>query len=316
MGPDGNLWFTGMSLKKGIPTAGYIGRVTPAGRVRMFRVPSGAFPTAITRGPDRALWFAAYGFGTPGPGSSGPGFIGRITTAGAITLRATPNAGPGGRPGAARQVLAIVAGPDGNVWATGQPNDIYRITPKGAITTFTTPAPGGPAGVPAGPGGIAVGPDRNLWVTETGVAPGSDHLLRVTPTGRMTAFGPFTPLQSTPADEALSGAIISGPSGRIFFGGLNYVASVTPTGLAPEFLLTNTGSAAMTKARDGGVLMATGQFDVPGPAHLQAITTSGTVVDEGPLPIPSFDAMGIAQARDGTVWVGGAKTIVRFSTPR
>ena len=57
-GPDGNLWFTD-------PAAGKVGRITPAGQVTEFAVPSpdngpsrGA-GSAITAGPDGNVWFAS-----------------------------------------------------------------------------------------------------------------------------------------------------------------------------------------------------------------------------------------------------------------
>ncbi|MGD9696858.1 MAG: hypothetical protein AB7V42_14500 [Thermoleophilia bacterium] len=47
-GPDGNLWFA---------TADGLGRVTPAGRVRLLRLPGGRTADSIAFGPDRAIWF-------------------------------------------------------------------------------------------------------------------------------------------------------------------------------------------------------------------------------------------------------------------
>lgn len=57
-GPDGNLWFTEA-------TGNQIGRMTPAGSVQEFPLPttchnngSRCDPEGITSGPDGALWFA------------------------------------------------------------------------------------------------------------------------------------------------------------------------------------------------------------------------------------------------------------------
>ena len=69
-GPDGNLWF-------GEADSFQVGRVTPAGTIMEFPVPSTAAKIgAITAGPDGNLWFI----------QSNPTQVGRITPAGAITM--------------------------------------------------------------------------------------------------------------------------------------------------------------------------------------------------------------------------------------
>jgi virginiamycin B lyase len=74
VGPDGALWFVEMAGNK-------VGRITPAGVVSEFTVPTlAAVPWAITAGADGAMWFAE--------GASNK--IGRITTAGAVTEFALP----------------------------------------------------------------------------------------------------------------------------------------------------------------------------------------------------------------------------------
>src|SRR5207245_7665222 len=77
-GPDGNLWFTARSD----PT-GHIGRITPAGVITTFDIPSkNVDPVGITPGPDRNLWFVA---------PLGAWHIARITPQGAITAFNAPN---------------------------------------------------------------------------------------------------------------------------------------------------------------------------------------------------------------------------------
>src|SRR5260370_769374 len=50
-GRDGNLWFTESGANK-------IGRITPAGAVTEFAVPTGnSQPEGITAGPDGSIWF-------------------------------------------------------------------------------------------------------------------------------------------------------------------------------------------------------------------------------------------------------------------
>jgi virginiamycin B lyase len=51
-GPDGNLWFA---------EADHIGRITPAGSITAFPLPTqGSSPEGITAGPDGNLWFTEY----------------------------------------------------------------------------------------------------------------------------------------------------------------------------------------------------------------------------------------------------------------
>ena len=67
-GPDGALWFVEAFVGK-------IGRITTAGVITEFTIPTASSFAAITSGPDGALWFAE------NSGSK----LGRITTAGMIT---------------------------------------------------------------------------------------------------------------------------------------------------------------------------------------------------------------------------------------
>ena len=111
-------------------------------------------PSAITTGPDGALWFT----------ESVSGKIGRITTDGKITEFALPN--PHAQP------WGITTGPDGALWFTEascirEPgsrcivgNKIGRITTTGLVTEFTIPSDG------SGPHSITTGPDGALWFTE------------------------------------------------------------------------------------------------------------------------------------------------------
>jgi virginiamycin B lyase len=50
VGPDGALWFT-----EG--RAGQIGRITTAGEISEYALPTPYIPYSITAGPDGALWF-------------------------------------------------------------------------------------------------------------------------------------------------------------------------------------------------------------------------------------------------------------------
>ena len=102
-GPDGNIWSVGTRYNQqtGEVMSAYVERITPAGAVTTFDLPSrDAAPQSITRGRDGNLWFTEPGINK----------IARVTTGGKITEFTAPSAAsePGG----------ITAGPDGNIWFT------------------------------------------------------------------------------------------------------------------------------------------------------------------------------------------------------
>ena len=111
LGPDGNMWFT---------QADGIGRITPGGVITEFTtgITPGSRPLGIAVGGDGALWFAS---------SADPGRIGRITTAGLVTMFAplTANSAPTG----------VTMGADGNIWFTQRTaGRIGRITVAPGVT--------------------------------------------------------------------------------------------------------------------------------------------------------------------------------------
>jgi streptogramin lyase len=106
-GPDGNLWFTDEGSNQ-------IGRITPAGVITKFSVPTAASGLhGIVLGPDGNLWFT----------ERVANKIGRITTAGVVTELAcipTANSGP----------TNIALGADGKLWFTQTAvNKIATIAP-------------------------------------------------------------------------------------------------------------------------------------------------------------------------------------------
>ena len=132
--------------------AGKIGRITPAGVITEFPMPTpDSGPRALAAGPDGNIWFSEYRANR----------IGRITPRGEITEFALPrpNSGPGD----------ITAGADGAMWFVElsggmdglrtDGNRVGRITMSGDITEYPMPA-----GTES-PINIAVGPDRKPWYT-------------------------------------------------------------------------------------------------------------------------------------------------------
>jgi streptogramin lyase len=170
-GPDGNLWFTEIAANK-------IGRITPTGVVTEFPVPTAdSGLDALARGTGDTLWFTEVNAGK----------IGRITMAGGVTEFPTPSGTPTANPGTPNpgSPLALVAGPDGNLWFTEvKTRKIGRLTPAGSVTEYPLPAgigpdfPGAgssPSTAGTGANGIVVGPDGNLWLTEYF----NDHIVRI-----------------------------------------------------------------------------------------------------------------------------------------
>ena len=194
-GVDGNMWFAAGSGSQGI-----VGFVTPGAKFKHFNLPAGSgVPFSITAGPDDAMWFTL-----------DSGQVGRITTAGAVTLVAMPAGESSG---------GIALGPDGNFWMTvGQhtgngttPNYVLRMTPSGAFTQFTTPTPD------VGAGGITTGADGNLWFNE----PWLGHTAEC-PTdfgggvGRVTTAGVITEFGAGCNDFNATYNIVAGPDGNVW----------------------------------------------------------------------------------------------------
>jgi virginiamycin B lyase len=240
-GPDGNLW---VAMAGG---DGAIARVTKAGDVTEFPLPTPGDPNDIAVGPDGNLWYvdsAAHLIGRITPtgsiteftdgltGSSAPtgitkgpdgamwftesaaGKIGRITTSGVITEFSSNISG-------SDQPDDIAKGPDGNLWFTlnADPGGIGRITPNGDVTVFSSGLT-----MNSGPRGIAPGPDGALWFTES-TAPG-----RI---GRITTEGDITEYSSGFLSILNPWYIAAGPDGNMWFTGNNVPGKVGRITLPP-----------------------------------------------------------------------------------
>jgi streptogramin lyase len=163
VGPDGNLWFTDNDPSPDFPrySSGAIDRVTPAGALTVFELPTaGISLSSLSVGPDGNLWFTESGVS-----STVPGAIGRITPAGHITEFPLPTADS--------NPSSLTVGPDGNLWfvvtpSIGQPLVIGRIrlAVSGAITEVQLSHLSPPAGS-VSPPKLTVGPDGNLWFAES-----------------------------------------------------------------------------------------------------------------------------------------------------
>jgi virginiamycin B lyase len=152
VGPDGNLWFTELSMR--------IGRITLQGRITEFKLPGvNHVPGDIVAGGDGALWFL----------EPDTGLLGHITTDGHLAEFPLPHAAchqesPASEPLCEVVYLAAGPGPDGTVWLS----EPWR----GAVGYFEGPdhfteVPLPPA-AKQGLGALTVGPDGTVWFSYAG----------------------------------------------------------------------------------------------------------------------------------------------------
>jgi streptogramin lyase len=260
LGPDGNMWFTESNTG-----TNKVAKITPAGIITEFALSTNnAFPGNIVAGADGNLWYV-----------DEAGHIGRVTTAGTVTLFPATDAssialGPDNNlwvpefngmkvdvystagtllhsyasntNPANLQLELITAGPDGNMWfdTFSGDNVVKMITGTGATTTFVySPT------IQNVMRGMAKGPDGNVWAT----ASDSSLIARITPAGTLTTF-------ATPTANAQPYGIATGSDGNLYFTepGVNRVVNkigrVTPTGTFTEF--------AIPTALSGPTLIAAG----------------------------------------------------------
>ncbi len=255
VGPDGNLWVTGVN-------GSTISRVSMAGEVATFAtITPGANPRAITAGPDGNLWFT----------EQGANKIGRITTGGVITEFAIPTANS--------QPLGIAAGSDGALWFTELiGNKIGRITTGGVITEFAIPtAAAGAAMITAGPEGsnrlyfTEYLKNKVAFITTAGAITEAVALdFGSGPLGIATIGGSVWFVESS--KNNLSRMISDTTVSRISLG-----AGVTPRFLAGgpggTMWVAASGANQVRKFTDQGVPLA--QYALPTPASLASGLTAG-----------------------------------------
>jgi streptogramin lyase len=263
-GPDGNLWFTMSDLNA-------IGRITPSGTVRRFRLPTAdSHPYGITVGPDGNLWFT----------ERISNAIGVMDTKGNLLAEyavPTPNAQP----------WDIALGSDGALWFTEENVDaIGRVTVDGLVTE-------GSLDIGTFPTSIAADAKGNLWVTlELGNA-----IVKLKP---VDSF-PLTKMQTFPIETpgVLPWDINPGPDGKMWFTTLagRSIGRVGPRGGIKEFPVPGdqSGIAGITAGPDGNLWITENDS-----SKVSAITTQGQELE-------SLDTLaypfGITAGPDGNVWL-------------
>ena len=266
---DGNYWHTQ-------PAANRVARMTPAGTVTEYALPSAASnPFDIVAGADGNMWFTELDGGR----------IGRITPNGGITEFPLPNT--------SSQPRGIAAGPDGNIWFTEIATArIGRITPQGVITEFDIPWTG------AVPRGITAGPDGNLWFSDSGGL----SIGRITPAGVMTRF----PVSGASGNMR---GITVGPDRNIWFAELtgNRIGRMSTAGEFTAFPLPRAGAGALgiSAGPDGGVW-----YTANGASRVGRVDTATGQITEYRLPSPGSSPAGIVIGPNNVMWIANSGTTV------
>jgi streptogramin lyase len=291
-GPDGALWFTE-------PNAYQIGKITTAGSITEFPVPSIAAddypPYAITAGPNGALWFTTTDFFNGGK-------IGTITTAGAVTEFPIPVFEP--------VPQDIVSGSDGALWFTntlGFPlGCIDRITTAGVVSNqYACSNPYTETLT------ITAGPDGALWFTY-GVLIPPDYQTSNWFIGSISTGGVFG---STTQTASAVGRLAAGPDGALWFGeqGTGKIYRINTSGVI-------TNQYPIPSLNDGSRLV-TGLdsalwFTEAGGNQIGRITTTG-IVTEYRIPTLNSVPAAIVAGSDGAVWFTEVKgnKIGRITVP-
>ena len=239
-------------------------------------------PTKIAAGPDGALWFTDLNSSN----------IGRLTTAGVLTLVSVPH-------GVRSSTFGITAAADGTLWFTEYLNgQIGRLTSGGVLTEFDLPSS------PSFPRVIVEGPDGALWFTESF----GNRIGRITTAGVIREF-------PIPTAESFPGGITKGPDGALWFTeldpGANKIGRITTSGLIQEFPIPTAGAypSEISSGPDGNLW-----FTETNGKAIGRITTSG-VITEFAIPAPISRPVGITSGPDGNLWfTDNAGAIGRIST--
>jgi virginiamycin B lyase len=265
-GPDGRLWFTGLSSNA-------IGQITTTGVVTTTTTvtTSSSAPYGIAVGNDGNLWFTEHSANK----------IGQISTLGAMLNEfSIPTSGSA--------PLLIASGPDGRLWFTEQNgNKIGRINPNtGNINDFTVVT------ASSQPYGIATGPDGALWFTESN----GNNI------GRMATNG-ATPTEysiaTTPGSSPTG--IVTGPDQALWFTESlgNKIGRVTTNGSFTEYSISTTNASfpeVITTGPDGALW-----FTENAGNKIGRITTAGAIT-EFDIPTPLAGPYGVVTGPDHFIW--------------
>src|SRR3984885_5213888 len=279
-GKEGNIWFA----EKESEYAGRIGRISPAGVITEFALPSGDVPQGMAVDSLGNVWFSTYTntpklvkmspAGTftnsalgadPVPFTSGADASGKIwftekavseiakvTQSGKITQYALP---------AESEPEAITLGSDGNMWFSSESGKVGRITAAGAISYFAVPGGGKSLA-------LTSGADGNIWFV---AGPEERKIGKITMSGVITEY-------EVPGAHFLDG-IASGPDRNLWVTDLvsGAIFKVATTGtLIAEYPSPWGNDTAQITAGSDGKLWFTRQGSV---GKIGTMTVTGTVTE-------------------------------------
>lgn len=177
VGADGALWFT-VDVAQGSDTGQGIGRITTAGQVKFWPIPTISGEPAslqdIAPGTGRTLWFTYDTRQSDG--------IGRVSLADPSAVTAFPL-------GHATGPLTIVAGAGGAHWFTEESGGkIGTISANGSVRTVAVPTLDGR------PFGLAPSPGGGYWFTEYA----GNRVGQISATGKVTECPAFSRAATSP----------------------------------------------------------------------------------------------------------------------
>jgi virginiamycin B lyase len=249
-GSDGALWY---------PYGGYFGRMTVDGSVTRHPLPANVYthPRAVTRGPDRALWFGATVVDYYDPyhpsATSSHSAIGRITVDGQVTQYPLPPRLAGA------EVTSMTTGPDGALWFTSaargalwytKPGLIGRISTAGEVREFELPGFWNPTCARRNtclPTSITSGGDGHLWFV-----PSLGNFGTIgNKIGRMSVNGRLQVFRDRCAARFSDTAV--GPDGAMWFtagddDGTSYVGRITSRGTVKRWALPISANGRNTRS--------------------------------------------------------------------
>ena len=218
-------------------SASKIGRITPAGSLTEYPLPTGNSGLGgIATGPDGNIWF------TESKGNK----LGRLIPAtGQINEFATGKSFGG-----------IVGGSDGNLWIMApQANAVLVASTAGVVLhTYVVPTTGG---YPHGP---TLGPDGNVYFAEIN----GNKVARITPAGQITEW-------TDPLANAKPMVLAFGPDGKLYFteNQANKIGTLnTSTGSLTHW--------AVPKSNASPLGMALGPDGNPGSPNSRGTTSGGS----------------------------------------
>jgi streptogramin lyase len=267
VGSDGNVWFTNWST-----VGDFIGELTTStGNVTEYTLPGDTSPVGIVGGPDGNLWFVAYGTNTidvmstsgtilrqypvtvpAGEGGLGSleyitvgsdknlyftaqdGYIGEITTSGAVTstpVSTTVTTVPGS---SGPQPLAVTSAPDGNIWFTDPWTDSVGVLRIGASSSGALPTM---AALTASTASAVSGQSVRFTATVSDLYPGG-----ATPNGGTVTF-------SDQKGALASASLVNGVA--------TYTTSSLPAG-ADEVSASYSGTASFAASSTGTIATVAG----------------------------------------------------------